>query len=341
MYATGYGEYAPCCVAVKHSLHMSPEEYWRSEQLNNIREQLDNNIWPEDCAYCERKAQRGLPNDTTLWDKHYERTPVDTPQMLYLDYRPSNTCNLKCRMCVPNSSSLINEEAQQHAEHYRGYRKHKTLTARNFEEFVEFLQQHQLEEIKVLGGEPTIDPQAIAALEAVDCKRLRITTNATNLNQRFRRILEKFEHVHMVFSLDATDDTYEYIRTNSNWLKTSTRVKQMFDEQLANIYGFNVVCMPYNIFNLHKLESWFATINHEFSVNWDDSDVEYTSLSAVLPQHIAWAIQHAQDPTLVQLLEATEFDKDNHEKFKSYNRMLDNIRSTQLLKIDQRFAHYV
>jgi len=341
MYATGYGEYAPCCVAVKHLLHMSPEEYWNSKRLNTIREQLNTGIWPEDCAYYERKANMGLPNDTALWNKRYKRTPVDKPELLYLDYRPSNTCNLKCRMCVPNSSSLINQEALEYAKQYKGFRKYKTLVAQDFEQFKQFLSSCELQEIKVLGGEPTIDPLAIQALESVSCKRLRITTNATNLNQKFRRILKRFEYVNIVFSLDATDSTYEYIRTNANWNKVSSRIKQIFDEQLANVYSFNVVCTPYNIFNLPELEKWFATISAEFEINWDDSDVEYTSLSAVLPEHIAWAQQRVQDPKLKKLLQSTVFSNDNYEKFKSYNSMLDEIRTTQLLDLDERFSLYV
>jgi MoaA/NifB/PqqE/SkfB family radical SAM enzyme len=341
MYATGYGEYAPCCVATKHVLDMTPEEYWNSAELADIREKLELGLWPEDCGYCERKSERGLKHDAQRWNRYYEQNPVDTPTLLYLDYRPSNTCNLKCRMCVPNSSSLINSEAREYMDEYRGFRKHRTLVARDFDEFLQLLKNNDLEEIKVLGGEPTMDPMAIQALEAVQCKHLKITTNATNLNRKFRRILEKFETIHMVFSLDATQDTYEYIRTNANWRKVSDRIVQMFEERVATSYGFNVVCQPYNIFNLPELEAWVNTMPGEFEVNWDDSDVEYTSLSAVLPEHIEWCLQHVQDPNLRKLLQATEFDSGNHRKFCEYAAMLDEVRRTQLIDLDERFKQYV
>lgn len=341
MYTTGYGEYAPCCVATKHTLDMTAAEYWNSEQLGAIRTQLTQHKWPADCSYCERKAQRGLKTEADIWKRHYERTPVTEPHLLYLDYRPSNTCNLKCRMCVPNSSSLINSEALEYADQYRGFRKHRTLNVTDFDEFKKFLSECELQEIKVLGGEPTMDPLAIEALEAVQCKRLRITTNATNLNRRFRNILERFEHVHIVFSLDATGDVYDYIRTNASWPKVSKRIRTMFDEHLADIYGFNVVCQPYNIFNLPQLEEWFSNIPHEFDVNWDDSDVDYTSLACVLPEHIEWALERVSDPVLISILQSTVFDPQLHDKFKKYNRMLDDIRSTNLIELDKRFEQYI
>jgi organic radical activating enzyme len=341
MYVTGYGEYAPCCVATKHTRRITPDEYWNSQELADIRDKLDAGIWPEDCGYCERKSKRGLRYEAERWNRNYEKNPVDTPTLLYLDYRPSNTCNLKCRMCVPNLSSLINSEAREYMDEYQGFRSRRTLIARDFDEFLQFVKNNELEEIKVLGGEPTIDPLAIQALEAVQCKNLKITTNATNLNRQFRRILKKFEHVHMTFSLDATDATYEYIRTNANWRKVSDRIAQIMQEDVANSYGFNVVCQPYNIFNLPQLEAWFDSLPGKFEVNWDDSDVEYTSLSAVLPEHIEWCLQHVQDPDLRKILQATEFDSENHRKFCDYAAMLDEIRRTQLIDLDERFTSYV
>jgi molybdenum cofactor biosynthesis enzyme MoaA len=369
MYATGYGEYAPCCVSKKEKYGtLTPENFWVSEEMKTIRTQMLNHTWPDKCSYCMNKTLNNLPNDIWIWEKHYDKVSVtidiergnETGGPLFLDYRPSNYCNLKCRMCVPNSSSQIELEFIENKEMQKWFTARKREVI-NFESFKEFANSIKLEQIKILGGEPTLDPMVLEFLENIyqnykKLPSLRITTNGTNLNQRFKKIMEKFTDIHLVFSIDAVGETYDYVRTNASWNKTKKTIEKIFENNMASYYGFNVVLMPYNLFNLIDLLEWFKSLkklNYNFSVFFDSSDIDYTGLSSVLVEDKEQVISEIntwknknsdmvhEATDILSLLNQIEFNSDAHLKFISYNNSLDTIRKTNLLKLDERLKNYV
>lgn len=373
LYATGYADYAPCCVSEKSQHSMPAEQYWTSDEMRDIRSKLLNGEWPSSCNYCERKHIKGLRNDTVHWDNLYERdtltinvdTGNSTNRPLYLDYRPSNICNLKCRMCVPNASSKIEEEINANP-HLGKWRKAHNRQLQYIDELTEYLSTTELKQIKILGGEPTLDENVIALLEniidnSIVLPELRFTTNGTNLNARFKRIMQQFTDIHVCYSVDGTDDTYNYIRTNANWTKTKKQIEENYRTTLqhARHSGFNVVLMPYSMYNLTSLLDWFYelyTQGYEFYVNFDDSDIYYTSMSAILPADMNQFIDAVRDwidtadplfvkridgiDRLLPLLQSVEHNSDHYTAFIKYNNELDAVRGTQLINLDKRFEKY-
>jgi MoaA/NifB/PqqE/SkfB family radical SAM enzyme len=376
LYATGYADYAPCCVSEKLQLDMTAEQYWTSDELKSLRSELSAGVWPKSCAYCERKKSKGLRADVDFWNTFYEQADVEidieigntTGAPLYLDYRPSNVCNLKCRMCVPNASNQIEQEINLNPM-LRHWRKAHNRPLKYTDELLNYLGNIHLKQIKILGGEPTLDESVIVLLEKIieqrgnDLPELRFTTNGTNLNSRFRRIMEKFPDIHVCYSVDAANATYDYIRTNGNWEKTRKQIEENFDSRLAqaNRRGFNVVVMPYNQFTLTELLDWFYSLyqkgHNDFYVNFDDSDIYYTSMSAILPEDMKSFIARVQHwidlvdndfvkridgmTKLLPLLETVEFDEEHYREFKKYNNALDFVRKTKLIELDQRFDKYI
>jgi hypothetical protein len=87
---------------------------------------------------------------------------------------------------------------------------------------------------------------------------------------------------------------------------------------------------------------------------FDDSESNYTSLSAVLETDLLYVINEVEnylatvDPKFQEivselpfLLKSVQFNSDNYKKFKNYNNLLDNVRQTSLLSLDERFSNYV
>jgi hypothetical protein len=368
--ASAKNEYAPCCVAKKAS-YSDPDSFWNSVEMKTTREKMLNHEWPSICGYCKDKSSKNLKNDIYIWDNAFNRNPIDinintgnaTSRPMYLDYRPSNTCNLKCRMCVPAASSQWAKEIVDNPVLTKWYTVPK-LHESNYNSFLEYMTTCELKQIKILGGEPTIDDYAIEFLEKIikthkTMPDLRFTTNATNLNKRFQRIMEHFKNIHVVFSIDATSDAFDYIRTNAKWSKVKKQIESIFKKNLATQYGFNSVLMPYNIFNIVELLVWYEELykqGYEFSVFFDTSDVHFTSLRAVLPEDLAAATADVErffsecDASfkkvtgiidILGILKSTVFDLNSHNEFKEYNNTLDDIRKTNFTKIDERFIKYV
>ena len=366
MYATGYEQFAPCCVAKKDTYKdLDPVDYWQSEELQKIRKDLLAGKWPDACSFCKNKSAKGLKSETWIWDKHMSKVDVEldiqhgntTKGPLFLDYRPSNLCNLKCRMCVPNASSQITKEFQENPEMQKWFSAPEKVV-KNFDLFKNFTNNIQLKQIKILGGEPTLDPLVLDFLEEIidhydNLPALRFTTNGTNLNKRFRNIMEKFKDIHIVFSVDAVGNAYEYIRTNANWKKTKKIIEEIFEKDMAKIYGFNIVLMPYNVFHLSDLLDWFATLknmNYEFETFYELSEGYNTEMSSVLPNHMKSAIKSLQDwsqknnydiSDILSLLDSVKFDEKAFDYFKEYNNKLDGIRKTSFVNLDKRFVEYV
>lgn len=366
MYATGYEQYAPCCVAQKDKYkEIDPKDYWSSKELQEMRRQLLAQEWPDKCSFCKNKRDKGLKDETWIWDKHFSKVDIEldieygnnTQGPLFLDYRPSNYCNLKCRMCVPNASSQITTEFQNN-QHLQKWFSAPDRTVKNFDEFKKFTNGIELKQIKILGGEPTLDPLVLDFLEDIldnyeTLPALRFTTNGTNLNARFRKIMERFEDIHIVFSIDAVGDAYEYIRTNANWSKTKKVIEEIFAKDLAKNYGFNIVLMPYNIFHMTNLLHWFKELHNngfEFDTFYDLSEGYTTEMNAVLPQHILeakqcikeWGIQNNyRVDDILKLYDSIEFDDLSYKKFVEYNNNLDGVRHTSLISLDERFTKYV
>lgn len=369
MYATSTGQYAPCCVSKTIHSH-SPVEFWTSNSMQDIRLKMMQQEWPESCSYCQTKQTKNLGNDIKIWDDSFNSVKADveitngnnTGGPLFLDYRPSNICNLKCRMCTPQSSSQIEKEIIENPILNNWFTLDNNKI-NNFDVFLEYTSNLNLKKIKILGGEPTIDESTILFLEKIinnnrELPILRFTTNGTNLNTRFRKIMSFFPEVRVNFSIDGTEKVYEYIRTNANWHKTKKNIENVFKKNLASQYVFNTLLMPYNIFHLTDLLEWYYELykkGYKFNLYFDTSDITFTSLSAVLPEDIDYAIESTKrffehiDPSfividgmsnLLPLLNTSKFNKYAHNQFKQYNLNLDDIRKTKLLDIDKRFINY-
>lgn len=372
IYADHTGEYAPCCVSKKID-STSLDDFWNGEKIKNIRKTLLDNQWPDECSYCKNKAEKNLKNDIEVWDvfsKKIENLEVNVEtgnqhaSPLLLDFRPGNKCNLKCRMCGPKFSNQWQLEIEKNPELENWLSKVK-IEDSPLEDFINFSDKLNLLQIKILGGEPTIDENVLQFLEHLISKKevlpkLHFTTNGTNLNKRFQNIMASFNDIHVTFSVDATEEEFEYIRTNANWKKVQKNIETVFENNLASTFSFNTILMPYNIFSLKKLLSWYVELNqkgHYFTLCVDTSEAAHTSLSAVLKEDVDWAIAELEEylssvekecvddiPGLtdfLDILKSTVFNKEDYDRFKKYNNLLDNVRKTSLLLLDERFSKYV
>jgi sulfatase maturation enzyme AslB (radical SAM superfamily) len=350
LYATGHNRVGPCCVAKR--IDASPKTYWESNELKDVRSQLLNNEFPTICSCCRIQKNKGLPAEKDIWDREFNKNPIpinidtgnDTHNPLYLDYRPSHVCNLKCRMCTPYSSTLLEKETKENPELLE-WMPLPNSDIDSFDEFTDYINGMKFKKVKLLGGEPSIEEKAITFLEKLDKQTpLRITTNGTNLNKKFQSILAFFNDLNINFSIDATGKTYEYIRTNASWNKTSNYVQTAIKNNIAKRFTFNIVLTPYNIFDIINLLKWtnqFKNVNLYIV----ESGVALTSLSAVHPEDIDFVLQSLYktpiNDDVISILENATFDDEIHKSFVRYNNTLDKIRKTRLIDLDSRFSKYV
>lgn len=268
MHAWPDGRAMPCCIAdsdqpfgnVKEN---SIKEVWNSDKYKELRLAMLNGEKLDCCRRCYE-----LEDSTYIWtlrknhnqwfgDKHFdlvEKTnadgSIDEMRMAYMDIRFSNICNMKCRTCGPELSSL---HAQEHGELYGKHEVANILknngsnivNVAKHKDFWNELQQYlpDVEEVYWAGGEPLITDEHYKILDHwIDIGktdvRLRYTTNFSNLRFKQKSIIDywkEFPDIQVSASLDAMGARAEFMRFGTVW-NTVERNRQEMLEHLPNIH---------------------------------------------------------------------------------------------------------
>ena len=224
------------------------EEYWNGENIRRIRMQMLNNEVPPECVVCDKKL---LNNDvyrdyfTHLFAHKWEDVIVNTDYDGYTsmkpvswDYRFSNLCNFKCRMCGSMLSSSWETEARKQGKIEPWMEPSVKKSIENFqstvveEEFSQAVEEHRIEEIYWVGGEPLMYEQHWKYMQRIielgDGQGLyaRYNTNLSRVSYKgidlYDDILSKIRDWQICASIDGTGAVGEYIRTGlkyNEWLE--------------------------------------------------------------------------------------------------------------------------
>jgi sulfatase maturation enzyme AslB (radical SAM superfamily) len=241
--ASGSGEYKP----------ISLEEHWNSPHMRSVRLRMMLGETLSECEVCNNKL---LNTDVyrdyfnRLFDHKYEecvratdRYGFTTVHPISWDYRFSNLCNFKCRMCGDMLSSSWETEQRQHNmtdwsnvknAWMRPEVREKITAYQDSQieaEFALAVEQHRVEEVYWVGGEPLMYEQHWRYMKRIielgDGPRIyaRYNTNLSRVDYKgtnlYQNILAHVRDWQICASLDGTGATGEYIRTGlhyKSWL---------------------------------------------------------------------------------------------------------------------------
>lgn len=227
MYFDVHGNVTACCWSKSYPLgnitKQSLREIWDGARVRAMRRALAEDNFQVGCQFCEWQLKHG---GVSHMIPAFDRYPVANAEPEYpaqMDFSIGNVCNLECQMCNGEWSSLIRKRREKLPPLPRVYGD------AFFDELFEFLPH--LRAARFYGGEPLLDPGCGRIFDMLVDMGLtpntEITTNATTLNPRIERLLERIPS-NIAVSIDGcTKETYERIRINAN-----------FEEVLANIDWF-------------------------------------------------------------------------------------------------------
>jgi len=267
------------------STELDMQKRWSSDYYKNARKRILNGERLKICADCFDKEDKGRISDRISYNETYRTriepnietgnqygTPID------VDVRPSNLCNLKCRMCGPASSSQIQKEFESEyvQEKYGEYinKEVNILNIRNNDNFWStenetYVLNDNVEKIKILGGEPSIMPETESILDHLISigktdVNLNITTNLTNANKKFTDKLSKFSNLHFNYSIDGIGDVVEYIRSPVKFKNIEENIK--IYESLGR---GSILCtvQVLNLFNIIDMLDWAYKVNVPIFLN--------------------------------------------------------------------------
>lgn len=241
---SGTGQYHP----------ISLDQHWNSTHMRDVRRRMMSGETLPECQVCNDKllntdVYRSYFN--RLFGHKYEEiwastddTGQTTMKPVSWDYRFSNLCNFKCRMCGDMLSSSWETEQRQHdmidwtnsKNNWMQPEIKRQITqfqdTQIEKEFSDAVEEHRVEEVYWVGGEPLMYEQHWRYMKRIvelgDGPRVyaRYNTNLSRVNYRginlYQDILTHIRDWQICASLDGTGTIGEYIRTGLNyndWLK--------------------------------------------------------------------------------------------------------------------------
>jgi hypothetical protein len=236
---TGTGKYQPNTL----------EQHWNSEHMRSVRRRMMAGETLPECDVCNSKLLNSDVYRDYFWHlfKHkYEdvisatdETGYTTAQPVSWDYRFSNLCNFKCRTCGDMLSSSWESEQRQHnmINWYDSKNNWMQPAVRKeiskFQdtqvesEFAAAVEEHRVEEIYWVGGEPLMYEQHWRYMQRIvelgDGPKVyaRYNTNLSRVEYRginlYKDILDNVRDWQICASIDGTGDIGEYVRTGLDY----------------------------------------------------------------------------------------------------------------------------
>jgi hypothetical protein len=347
------GNTTVCCRSSTPIIPVKALDNFRTNaQYHEIRtKMLNGEQIPDHCSSCYNLEKQGIVSarmqETVEWCNRLDLNSIDDLNSLtdpaYYEVRPSNVCNLQCRMCSPESSNLI-------AREYKKINLISDLPNKEFADF-DFIKFDHLKKLYVAGGEPTAMIELYNFLDrCIDNKQTDfefvINTNATKLNSRLKQQIKHFSNLQFIVSIDGFEDLNHYIRWPSDWTTIVDNVTYL--KQHNHVVSFNVTVSIYNIATLNQLLKFFDTEFTNTLVHCQLADSKDDILSAL---NYPWTDQvlnnliqvrrlncYKNDPLLASFVDGIirqyqkrkDVDLDKLAKFFKFNEVLDQSRNIKL-----------
>jgi MoaA/NifB/PqqE/SkfB family radical SAM enzyme len=162
------------------------EDWFNSKELKERRDNHLTGIKHPDCNYCWQLEDNKLPSHRTasVYVKPTDNLVINSYTRSSIEIKVSNICNMACRYCGPNSSSIWAERLNQS---YTKISINKLKKAPNRKLILDQMYEWLNNEIKycknivITGGEPTISPQFYELVDKINFNNSIITINS-NLN---------------------------------------------------------------------------------------------------------------------------------------------------------------
>jgi len=253
--SAGTGKYMP----------MTLEQHWNSEHMRSVRRRMMAGEQLPECEICNNQllntdVYRSYFN--SLFKNKYSELVSSTDISGYTtmkpvswDYRFSNLCNFKCRMCGDMLSSSWESEERQHnmidwsnkQNQWMDPMVRQEITkfqdTQIEQEFAQAVEEHRIEEIYWVGGEPLMYEQHWRYMKRIielgDGPKVyaRYNTNLSrivyNKIHLFDDILANVRDWQICASLDGTGAIGEYIRTGLNY----EQFLQNFNEGIKYVHN--------------------------------------------------------------------------------------------------------
>jgi len=369
------GKVTPCCLVdsmgdstvedIDYSRNNKNWKQLRQDLLSGIENPVCNRCWEDEKIGKRSMRQIGNNGYSYIWD---QISIIDTGELSdnfisLWDIRDTNLCNMKCIMCDPGYSSLINQEAIKNYSKVDGYTFRPKGTQavqaaapdQHLRSYIIPKLDNQLATMYFAGGEPLISKLHWDILEYLIENNntnvvLTYNTNMLKLNHFGKNIIDLWKHfkkVHIGASIDAVGKRAEYARFGTDWKTIDDNFKKLSTSGLDNIVlGLNSTQSWYTIGGLIDLIDWVeqfdinhvalnpARFDHNVEINLLPMDIREKIIELV-DNRIKDDSRFSTWKFLKYHMTSETYDQNQLEKYRkraiNFTNTLDRIRQNSLL----------
>ena len=241
------------------------ERFQNSAYIKNLREQFLSGKKPNACVRCWKDEEAGYPSQRQLhnerWTEEFEQYDLESQKINLLNIPIGNLCNLKCRICGPDSSTKwIKEWKDIYGESFD--KNEWANDPRVWQTLIDH--SNNLLEIHIHGGEPflldnDIHMQFLESLVSNNVAkqaRIHYSTNGTHFpNKSLQHIWTKFKHIDVQPSIDDIGKRFEYNRKGADWHQVEENLLR-YQTMVAINFQLSISCTV-SIFTINYLDEIF------------------------------------------------------------------------------------
>jgi len=276
-----------CCLSTTElQMPQQIEQLWQSEKLQSIRQINDSNVWLEGCWECQRVEDAGIKSfRQSMIEGLGTKKNLSGPQRIDLLF--DRSCNLACRTCGPYSSTLWEKHLRDNNLAIN-MSYDATDNVATIKKVLTTLDLSNVKQIQFCGGETLLGntywntAQLISELipDAKDKILLGFQTNGTQpIEEKYYHIIEKFNLVKFMISIDGTHDRFEYLRWPAKWNQVVDNIFSIREKAPGNVMFFVQECTSnLNLFYFNEVGDW---IKNNFNSNRFGDKVDHSTQLAI------------------------------------------------------------
>ena len=330
------------CCRSKQPVAKTEDFDWNTSLLA-IRNSMLQGTRIDNCSGCYKVEDSGgisaRQRQTIDWSRRIDLNSIEDLKFnkpIMYDVFPNNTCNLMCRMCIPEYSVLIQREQNDRNDY----------PATNWD----YIDLEDAQVVYVAGGEPTAMLDFQKFLDKCEQKdrldlEIRINTNANKISERLFEKLNRFKNIVFTVSIDGYDRANNYQRWLSSWESISTNIQRIVDN--GHSVNFNITVSIYTIFSIHELLKYLNDNYSKHTVNIGyvnfENDIlnpfvfEYShemtnKITSITKMDIYYNNKNLQNfvQNLLEKINTSTLNVEKLTKFFEYNDNLDKLRNSKL-----------
>jgi len=262
------GTISPCCAIDQDKLYKWPniknttlEKAFYSKPFKKLRDEFRQGNKSDACVDCWRDEKKNITSLRQFGiidfsNEYYTTDIFENPKIRNLDIKLGISCNLKCRICSKNNSSLWYAEDKKYNNVPKIHELDYSIDIHN-EFWLEKIKQFK--DIRFLtfkGGEPLLDTKHLKILQTLIDEgrtnvRIHYNTNGTIFPYKHLELLSMFNNVTFILSIDNLKEKFEYERNGVNWDTVKSNLKKFskLDRKKFTIH-FRTTVSIFNVLDL-------------------------------------------------------------------------------------------